>query len=120
MDALEFGRQRRRMCSSIRCLDCKLFEYGCTVGENHATEEDDARAIKAVEKWAAEHPEKTRQSEFLKMFPDAPLKDGCLQIKPCVIDSKYTFDLLKDRGVSCLKRTCDYCCHKYWLTPLED
>ena len=121
MDALEFAKQIKRMCDSFEnCGDCDLRDLPCRLWHKKYQFEDGKAMVRAVEKWARLHPEKTRQSEFLKAFPQAPLKRSCLQIKPCEIDPVYTFDLLKDSNVNCLKQTCDYCRAKYWLAPLED
>lgn len=120
MDAFEFAKQRRRMCKALRdnCSDCKLFKYSCYFGAHHATDEDDKRIIEAVEQWVKEHPEKTRQSELLKMFPDAVLgKDGYILVRPCNFEKSY---LLKCRGVCRTFAECDNCRRKYWLTPVED
>ena len=69
-------------------------------------------AVAIVEKWSAEHPVKTRQSEILKIIPDATIRNGILITKPCEVNEK-----IKDR---CKKY--DYCrdCRKeYWLAEVE-
>ncbi len=43
---------------------------------------DNTGSVKYVEQWAAEHPIKTRQSEFLKHYPDARILFGYLNICP--------------------------------------
>lgn len=74
MDAVEYLKTLSRMCN-CECCNCEFkkrlsgFE-SCTVWRK--THPDEAVAI--VEKWAAEHPIKTRQSEFLKLFPSARVK----------------------------------------------
>ena len=82
-------------------------------------ESDDGyvRKVQIVEQWAKEHPVKTRQSEFLKQWPDAEIGgDGLLSIAPCQLN----VELLQcesqkdceDRGV-CGKCRCDF-----WLKEI--
>ncbi len=76
-------------------------------------------AVSIVEKWSKEHPRKTRQSEFLKMFPNAQIFEGVLKIEPCeLIDSKlnseecHSYD---EFGLS----GCYECRKNYWLEEIE-
>ena len=76
-------------------------------------------AVAIVEKWSKEHPRKTRQSEFLKMFPNAQIFEGVLKIEPCeLIDSKlnseecHSYD---EFGLS----GCYECRKNYWLEEVE-
>ena len=62
--------------------------------------------------------EKTKQSEFLKLFPDTKLdSNGIIDIKPCIIEKSLDpyFDL------NCGK--CEYsaydCKFAYWLEEVE-
>ena len=75
--------------------------------------------VEIVERWGKEHPRKTRQSEFLKMFPNAQIFEGVLKIEPCeLIDSKlnseecHSYD---EFGLS----GCYECRKKYWLEEVE-
>lgn len=113
MDALEFAKQRRRMCKNVgSCTGCELHGKWCKLGHIDNTIEDDERTIKVVEKWAKEHPEKTRQSAFLKMFPDAPRDDEDL----LAVCPKNTI-----KGFVCgYRKTCADCRREFWLAPLED
>ena len=68
MDALEFLRERRRMCNSYRnCEGCPLEDGKCVVSDV-APDEDYKRIITAVEQWSKEHPRKMvgvlRKSHF--------------------------------------------------------
>ena len=79
---------------------------------------DNAWAVKFVEQWAAEHPIKTRQSEFLKLFPGAgPTKDGVLAICPNAFSPVY-----KDERGLCKWHyaECDNCCREFWLAEVEE
>ena len=76
-------------------------------------------AVATVEKWAKEHPRKTRQSEFLKIFPNAQIFKEILTINPCAIDSSrfcteecHAYD---DNNAGC------FACRKnYWLETEEE
>ena len=68
-----------------------------------------------VGKWDKEHPVKTRQSEFLKVFPRASLTgNGILSIKPCVIDTE-----MKRSDKQCAVG-CYGCKKAYWLAEVKD
>ncbi len=105
MDAVEFIRQVRRMGKQKGEAICfKLQEI-------------DTEIVERVEQWAKEHPVKTRQSEFLKMWPDAAISDeGLPAIAPC----KLNVELLQcesqkdceDRGV------CNKCRRDFWLKEI--
>lgn len=120
MDALEFAKQKRRMCSSFStCEECGLYEDICSIGNVNKSIEDDKNIIKIIEKWSKEHPEKTRQSEFLKMFPNAKIdKKGALAVPPCRVDISYGVE--ENKVNCCSGKSCPECCREYWLTPLEE
>lgn len=82
MDAVAYFKAYARMCDSFDsknnitgkpCVGCPLDDIGrgCHMIDltNNAEE-----CVAAVEKWAKEHPVKTRQSEFLKIFHQHKLK----------------------------------------------
>lgn len=73
---------------------------------------DNTWAVKYVEQWDAEHPIKTRQSEFLKLFPNAQTDSGCLNACP--------MDVFGNTGIDCNKRTCFECKKAFWLAEVED
>ena len=72
---------------------------------------DHEKVIRVVEKWAKEHPKKTRLSEFLKLFPNATApEEGCPNL--CV---KFF-----DSTVSCeVSEKCLDCKKKFWFTPID-
>ena len=85
---------------------------------DYRTARDNTRAVKFVERWDAEHPIKTRQSEFLKLFPGAePTKDGILAICPNAFSPVY-----KDERGLCTRHgvECDNCCREFWLAEVEE
>ena len=106
MDAVKFVEARRRMFAMTgETPKYGLFNMG-TLAEEVARE---------VEEWASAHPRKTRQSVFLKQYPNAVLdKDGVLRIcPPCVggdIPEKYKCICLTD---------CSACRREFWMQEVE-
>lgn len=56
MDAVEFLRQRARMCDAIHCHDCELWD--CDPESNCMGEvcENPERSVEIVRRWAEAHP----------------------------------------------------------------
>ena len=112
MDAVEYLKTLCRMCH-CECLKCEFgkarsgFET-CPVWQRTHPKE----AVEIAEKWAAEHPAKTRQSEFLKLFPNAQTDSGCLNACP--------MDVFGNTGIDCNKQTCYECKNAFWLAEVED
>lgn len=113
MDAVKYIKALRRLCESKgKCTECPLLnkeESYCIVDTGEYAE----KAVQIVEQWAKKHPVKTRQSEFLKMFPNAVIDedDGILCIRPCDIDER----------IGCTNgKGCDDCYRKYWLAEVTD
>lgn len=69
----EFLKEWKRMCDSSHCTCqlCYLYEMVDTGSCHTAMRIMPKQVIMEVQKWSDEHPIKTRQSEFLKMFPNA-------------------------------------------------
>lgn len=118
MDAVEFLRARRKLCDDNVCREsCPLF-YCCA----DDTEDIRIRQVLAVEQWTKEHPVKTRQSEFLKMFPNARIEsDGMPSICPIVVDKRcHNKD---DDALFCLVRDeeeCRKCRRDFWLAEIPE
>ena len=90
----------------------------CEIIENEETKElRKYRKIGTVEECREavekQKPVKTRQSEFLKMFPDAKIgNNGILVFLPCEMD--------KTQKEQCDEhKECQDCCKKYWLSEVE-
>lgn len=113
MDAVEYVKTQYRLCrSKNNCSECPLQdkENCCCILD---TIEYAEKAVQIVEQWAKDHPVKTRQSEFLKLFPNAAIyeDDGILCIKPCTIDG----------SIGCTKgKGCDDCYRKYWKEEVSE
>lgn len=112
MDALEFGKVRRRLCKEVGCEKCPITN-NCVLGWKIGTPTMDKRIVEAVEKWAAEHPLKTRQIEFLKLFPHASkYANGLLDICPRNLDAD--FKCHSEDGLDCYE-----CERIYWSEEAE-
>lgn len=108
MNALEFAKERRRMCKTVECVDCPLANTRCQIGIADDISEDE-RIVEVVEKWGEEHPVKTRQSEFLKLHPHTVLDNDGI-IRACVSDMECDF-ICNGNCVKCRK--------DYWLKEIE-
>lgn len=119
MDAVKFLKEKKRMCDlhthAIGCDFCPLSMHNNETGERcrHHIFNNPEEAVSVVEKWSAEHPVKTRQSEFLKMFPSADVTDGVLFICPRRVD----LNCLSEK--ECREIICPECMKKYWLSKEE-
>lgn len=117
MDVLEFIKERQRMCNfyydpekgycSDKCparnLDC------CSLDD--LDNNDVERLIKVVEGWSSKYPPETRQSEFLKQYPNAKCIDGVLAICPKIINA----------SLSCPYRAdidCSDCRREFWMKEM--
>lgn len=118
MDAVKFIEEARRMCQTYDgCEDCPANACGnvvdCHVDIMQTIDAADAVAI--VEKWSKEHPIKTRNSEFLKHYPNARVQeDGTVELCPKWIDQNF------DMGsIICRRTRCDRCKAEYWMQEVE-
>ena len=106
MDAVEFIKQVRRMGKQKGEAICFKLE------------EKDTEIVEQVERWAKEHPEKTRQSEFLKQWPDAEIgDDGYPSVAPCQLYKD--MEEKDENGVCCKNCGCGICRRDFWLKEVE-
>ena len=114
MDAVEFLKARSRMCNDNVCEgDCPLF-YCC----NDRIDDNMVELVSIVEQWAKEHPAKTRQSEFLKQWPDAEIgDDGLPSVAPCQLYKD--MEEKDENGVCCKNCGCAECRRHFWLKQIE-
>lgn len=105
MDAVEF----------LDKVDC-LSKRGSTEEKmrynDYRTARDNAGAVKFVERWTVAHPAKTRQSEFLKHYPDAKILSGCLNACPR--------NVFGDIEINCNAQPCYECKKAFWLAEVEE
>lgn len=116
MDALEFLKERNRLCGSYRgCVGCPFGAADCVV-RDMTSEHTCKRIVAAVEQWSKEHPRKTRQSVFLEQYPNVMLNtNGIIDIPPCRMDTKqHPFN-----GKDCCNKSCEDCNHEFWMQEVE-
>ena len=116
MDAVKFVDAYIRMCSNgLDCEDCPLYQRDdvdfCSAPKNKRSREGAEKVVQIVEQWAKENPGKTRQSEFLKLFPDANLSTGTVNICP---------NSLYEGKCDCYRyKNCLSCKRKFWSQEVE-
>ena len=117
MDALEFLRERKRMCNLCKhCEGCPLKKANCAL-DPADSDEDCKRIIAAVEQWSKEHSRKTRQSVFLEQYPEAKVdEDGILYMCPAKISAYY-----RDKTDHCgdPDMPCANCRREFWMQEVE-
>ena len=125
MDAVEFLKEAKRYCEwcknttqdgKKRLCDACYFEKLNNIFSLHSMAY--CKFVEIVEQWAKEHVAKTRQSEFLKKWPDAEIGyDGLPTVAPCQLNIELLqFDSQDDcenRGV------CGKCRRDFWLKEVE-
>lgn len=115
MDAVMFVKEWKRMCrSSKTCLSCSIGKSaGVSTVCSNVVKEEPEKYVAIVEKWSAEHPMKTRQSEFLKMYPNADMRNGIILICPRKINKNSV------TSEECDESKCPGCQKEYWLAEVE-
>ena len=113
MDAVKFITSMSRICHNSYCNDCVLSSF-CDKVRYGGTKEDAEKAVEIVEKWVEDHPVKTRQTEFLKKFPNAAVSHGTINILPCWLDETLAEDC--DDGYP---RECVECRKEFWNKVIE-
>ena len=111
MDALEFIKERNRMCRSFggSCNGCPADKNICCSA--FAWQEE---LVAIVEKWSKENPRKTRQSIFLEQYPNAECVDGVLVFCPKWIDTCFSCLIDDNNNVDCAT-----CRHEFWMQEIE-
>lgn len=113
MDAVEFVKTVNRLCKNRHCNGCPVAKEGrCMAGFDDKSVKSIEKTISKVEQWAKDHPVKTRQSEFLKMFPNADLCRDVINILPCSVE--------KEMSKCCSDKRCEECRKDYWLAEVTD
>lgn len=130
MDVIEYEKGRRRMCRTNvlkkgSCEGCDAYSVlkgRCDFTVSAAEGEDEnviKKNIAAVERWVKANPIKTRQSEFLKMFPNADMQ-RIHALFPCIMDQAI-------RPTRCVKyesfngsKKCDECRNDYWNEEVDN
>ena len=119
MDAVEYLKEAKRMCDTVGdCRECPLNSSNtvipCKLVRDNWELTNPEKIVAIVEKWALEHPKKTRQSEFLNMIPRVITDDeGVIYMDPCDVDTSY------ENENGCGNIACCDCKKEYWLTEVE-
>lgn len=118
MDAVEFFKTVNRLCKNQRCCtECPIHKngMGCMVKADNDSIKSIEETVSKVEQWAKGHPVKTRQSELLKVFPNARIDDSRVLIF-CPKD----FLPVGARSTYCEKHeNCKECRKDYWLAEVN-
>lgn len=123
MDTVRFFKMVNRLCKNQSCAECPLCKKGMkkemcmvrrTVILGDASVESIEKMISIVEQWAKDHPVKTRQSEFLKMFPKAAKSGRVIDFCP----KDFNIDYMPPKR--CENISCSACKTDYWLTEVTD
>ncbi len=115
MEAVEFFKTVNRLCKNQGCNICPVAKEGCCmVGFDDDSIKSIEETVSKVEQWAKDHPVKTRQSEFLKLFPKAEIKDDALWMCPKYISYDYRPE------ENCHEISCGDCKRKFWLAEVTD
>lgn len=107
-----------RMCkgNNGECKYCPLGfnNNGKSINCDYKVRAYPDKANEIILNWCKEHPIETRQSRFLKMFPNADIDCGFLDICPHVIDEHS----VNEKECPC--KTCLYCKKDYWLAEVDE
>lgn len=119
MDAVEFIKAIDRLCKAQKdCCDCPLREHACDENVStimkHYDVESVQKMVQICEQWAKDHPVKTRQSEFLKMFPKAAKSGRVLDFCP----KDFNIDYMPPKR--CENISCSDCKTYYWNEEVSE
>lgn len=121
MDAIQFLKIVGRICKANdgKCDECPLDKYPCSAYINRIRDAEPDSGIEEMvniaDRWAKDHPFNTRQSQLLKMFPDARTDDaGILDYCPDAFIAK------EISAEYCNKyNKCQECRKDYWLAEVD-
>lgn len=83
MDIRTFCKEAKRMCDSfVSCAACPINESRCCICDIEEKESEVNDIVEYIEKWAADHPQKTLLQDLLEKYPDTKLDDQGI---PCDI-----------------------------------
>lgn len=122
MDAVKFIVTRDRMCKSVngRCNGCEVKKrMGAGDMCIDYIAQHPQEVVEIIERWGKEHPLKTRQSEFLKLFPNARIApDGCIGGGCCPSDLDTTYVCPMEKSAD--RSGCPECRRAYWRAEVSD
>lgn len=109
MDAVDFIRERNRMCTSfgVSCNNCPADKNASC--DSFAWKEE---LVSIVENWAKENPRKTRQSVLLEQWPEAMIdREDLLSVCPQYLNRN--FKCRRDSG------DCGDCRREFWMQEIK-
>ena len=121
MDAVEFFKTANRLCKNQSgCEKCPVYKEGiCMVMRMIRLDDDLVKSIEEtvskVEQWAKDHPVKTRQSELLKLFPNAKIDRGAIIFCPRNFLPEVEGEAYCEKHDKCRE-----CRKDYWLAEVTD
>lgn len=127
MDAVAYIKAYARMCDSFDsknnitgkpCVGCPLEDIGRGCHMNDLTNNAE-ECVAAVEKWAKEHPARTRLSELRNLFP---LMDEEMVRTTCPLRFDNSFHGRNNVGFCTAdnEKECNECTRRFWLEELEE
>lgn len=118
MDAIEFLKERVRMCKSYKdsCDDCELYKISKELHMDCIKLLDChfETAVKTVDTWSFMHPKKTMRQDFFEKHPNAPTKNDMFSPIPCPEQCGY------EKEKYCIKNNKVKNCVECWSRPLEE
>lgn len=129
MDALDYEKARIRMCRTILekggCEACPMYNvlkrkcgFSASIIQNHDIDTIKTNVDRVI-KWSTDHPVKTRQSEFLKLFPNAYL-GNITRLLPCSLDKTLKPLRCAKYGYLSITCRCDRCRDDYWNEEVSE
>lgn len=118
MDAVKFIEERKRLCDMHNgCPGCPAYreDGSCMFRSTDGPTPDEQ--VDFLEEWSATHPRKTRQSVFLKQYPETVLDSyGVPQFCPTSISAAH-----RDSNGACKnpERLCRDCRKEFWSKEIE-
>lgn len=118
MDAVEFIKERSRMCKSFnKCsYGCPAWGGSCKLETGTYLECEATKQVEIVEEWSAAHPRKTRQSVFLGNYPCARI-DSQSVLYACPADVYGDNVCPKKKDAAPI--TCYECRREFWPQEVE-
>lgn len=116
MEALEFLKERKRVCHLYDECDKCPFDSNC-LGIINKSDEELKKIVDITEKWSKEHPRKTRQSVFLEQYPEAEIDaNGVVGLCPMYISAAHR----DDGECNFPKKMCRDCRREFWMKEVDE
>lgn len=121
MDAVKFIKESKRLCKAQEsCGKCVAQIGGSCLTEIIVEANSAEKTVAVVEQWSKDHPVKTHQSEFLKMFPNANIKTITASLSPCVLDREENPHRCAKYGYLSISCRCIKCRDDFWNEEVSE